>query len=128
MQLLQHNGAGIARAIAKEFPEAEDVDNNTTKGNKAKLGSYSAAYTKHGFIFNLYGQYFYGYGKNINYLALKDSLQRMVEFLQEARIGSVKIGIPKLGCGLAGGDWHAVENIIQETIGDFDVTVYTLEG
>lgn len=35
----------------------------------------------------------------------------------------MKIGLPLLGCGLAGGDWNIVKNIIEEELKDCDVTV-----
>jgi O-acetyl-ADP-ribose deacetylase (regulator of RNase III) len=33
------------------------------------------------------------------------------------------IGLPQIGCGLAGGDWDIVRNLIQEIMIDCDVTV-----
>lgn len=35
--------------------------------------------------------------------------------------------MPRIGCGLAGGDWAAVEAIINEELKDVDVYVYDLE-
>ena len=38
--------------------------------------------------------------------------------------------MPRIGCGLAGGDWKTIENIIQRTfidIADVDVYVYDLK-
>jgi O-acetyl-ADP-ribose deacetylase (regulator of RNase III) len=38
-----------------------------------------------------------------------------------------KIGFPKLGCGLAGGDWNFVSEIIKEVFYDQEVFVYELD-
>ena len=37
------------------------------------------------------------------------------------------IHMPRIGCGLAGGNWCAVEKIINEALSDVDVTVYDLK-
>jgi len=34
-----------------------------------------------------------------------------------------KIGLPKIGCGLAGGDWNIVQGIIEDELHDCDVTI-----
>ncbi len=35
----------------------------------------------------------------------------------------LRIGIPKIGCGLAGGDWKVVEQIIKEHLSEHDLTI-----
>jgi O-acetyl-ADP-ribose deacetylase (regulator of RNase III) len=35
----------------------------------------------------------------------------------------MRIGLPQIGCGLAGGDWNRVKEIIQRELKDMDVTV-----
>ncbi|EGL17721.1 hypothetical protein HMPREF9413_4472 [Paenibacillus sp. HGF7] len=38
------------------------------------------------------------------------------------------IALPyNIGCGLAGGDWDIVEQIIEEVFIDYDVTLYKFE-
>jgi O-acetyl-ADP-ribose deacetylase (regulator of RNase III) len=38
------------------------------------------------------------------------------------------VAIPKIGCGLAGGDWNIVEQLINDTVGDdLEIWVYELE-
>ena len=40
------------------------------------------------------------------------------------------VHMPRIGCGLAGGDWETIENIIQRMfidIADVDVFVYDLK-
>ena len=43
------------------------------------------------------------------------------------RTQRTKIAIPKIGCGLAGGDWNIVEQLINDTVGDdLEIWVYEL--
>lgn len=115
-------GAGIAPKIKKAFPEAWHVDRNTINGDRSKLGSLSWAYSDGVTIFNLYGQYYYGRGVNTDYSALRSSLRQMYLYLKPF----YKIGLPKLGCGLGGGDWNIVSKIIEEELNGFDVTIYEI--
>lgn len=93
-------GAGIALQIKREFPIAYKEDCKTTKGYKKKLGSYTRAnitldnisFT----ILNLYTQYGVGYG-SCDYNAIRDCLTKVnIEYKNK------KIGLPKIGSGLAG--------------------------
>jgi O-acetyl-ADP-ribose deacetylase (regulator of RNase III) len=34
-----------------------------------------------------------------------------------------RVGLPKIGCGLAGGDWNVVEFIMAEELTDVDLTI-----
>jgi len=62
----------------------------------------------------------------LDYRALHECL-RHVAFAYET-IPNVSIHMPRIGCGIAGGDWKRVELIIQETLSKagFPVTVYDL--
>jgi O-acetyl-ADP-ribose deacetylase (regulator of RNase III) len=41
---------------------------------------------------------------------------------------TVRIGYPKIGCGLAGGDWNIVSNIIDEELDGLDHTLVEYSG
>lgn len=119
-------GAGIAKALKDAYPEVYIADCKTTKGDKKKLGGYSVASTLDGLVFNLYGQYHYGRGElHTDYAALRESLLNMAHMLRHSGFCG-KIGIPKLGCGLAGGQWEEVELIVEQSLWDFHVIVYEL--
>lgn len=34
------------------------------------------------------------------------------------------IAIPKIGAGLAGGDWETIRPILEEVFNDYDLTIY----
>ena len=121
-------GAGIAKQIAKEFPEAEHVDKQTVRGDLSKLGSYTTiAYaitnTANQFqslhIVNGYTQNNYGRGLvNVDY----DAIRTLFKAIKRDFSG-LRIGYPLIGCGLAGGDWSIVEPIINEELEGEDHTL-----
>lgn len=140
--------SGIAPQIKRAFPEAWEADNATKKGDKTKLGRFTSntitrAYTtERGIdipkVYNLYGQYGYGRtGVDTDYEALRSSMalmsldlkidQKVRRFSQEGF--KFKVGLPKIGAGLGGGDWEIIEKIIEEelTANGHDVTIYVLD-
>lgn len=57
------------------------------------------------------------------YKSLEICLTKLAEY---AVAEGATIHMPRIGCGLAGGDWSVVESIINRTLKDVDVTVYDL--
>ncbi|MCL6318735.1 hypothetical protein EXT67_20750 [Pectobacterium atrosepticum] len=130
--------SGIAPDIAKAFPEAWAADRMTVKGDRAKLGTLSSAFSTNGLlVYNLYSQYTFTGRKegkmDLDYWALRSALSAMAVSLHaECRIldmstHDLKIGLPKIGAGLAGGDWAIISKIIESRLRDFDVTIYVLK-
>lgn len=125
--------SGIAPQIVKMFPEAGEVDNETLKGDKGKLGSATACYDEfHNVtVVNLYGQYHYGREKGkvyVDYNALRESFGVMKNFMSQTT-RYPRIGLPKLAAGLSGGDWNIIQQIIKDelTAYGYDVTIYVLD-
>lgn len=117
-------GSGVAKALREAFPEIYEADCQTERGDYNKLGSLSWTFNEHGMMFNLYGQFNYGYdGSQFTDLAaLENSMQIMKLFLDAANV--TKVGLPRLGCVLAGAKWEDVEAIIERQLSDKDVIVY----
>ena len=119
-------GSGIALQIKKEFPSAYIADCNSTKGDINKLGQITYSLLDHGFrkplfIVNMYTQYQYGRDKRYaDYDAIKSCMIKLGE--RFSAVG-VKIGMPKIGCGLGGGDWNIVSKIIEEQLSHRDITI-----
>lgn len=116
-------GAGIARQIRAVFPQAYLADLATVKGDKDKLGSYSIAYhTSHGkglTIVNGYTQYQYaGRGTLADYEAISKLFARVKQDFAGQRIG-----YPKIGAGLAGGDWQRISRQIDQALEGEDHTL-----
>lgn len=137
---------GIAPLIFSAFPEAKEADDATKVGDKSKLGLYSAAFSPREeggllWVFNLYGQYHFDnrredYGTI--YPKLKSALAHMASVLRtnldvtgfrDEKL-KLKVGLPLIGCGLAGGNWFVVEKMIEKTLGmvqGVEVYIYTLD-
>lgn len=112
-------GAGIAKDIKREFDGAYIVDSQTKKGDYNKLGNYTKAYQHGVWIYNLYTQYEYGREKiQIDYDALTLCLRKL-----NRECAGKTIGLPLIGCGLAGGNWEKVKQIIKNELYDMDIKI-----
>ncbi|ENW79218.1 hypothetical protein F908_02690 [Acinetobacter sp. NIPH 284] len=109
-------GAGIAKVIKQEFPEAYQADLNTIYGDKDKLGTYGQAHIKRDnynfIIINAYTQFNWrGQGKKADYAAIKQVFRSIKKDFSAA-----SIGYPMIGAGLAKGDWNIISAIIDEEL------------
>ena len=116
-------GAGIAKTIKSEFPEAYIADQNTSCGDKNKLGNYSKTLIKNDcyefVIVNAYTQYNWkGKGNKADYAAIRNVFSKLKKEYQ-----SMRIGYPLIGAGLAGGDWDIISKIIDEELEGLDHTL-----
>lgn len=113
-------GAGLAKLISKKYNSALKADQATVYGDKTKLGTYSKATTKDGDIINAYTQFKYGGGKvNADLDAIRDVFIKINEDYK----GKV-ICIPKIGAGLAKGNWKEIKRVINEVTPDVEIDVY----
>lgn len=123
-------GAGIAPQMAKAFEcDRFDLENEKLKGAIQKLGNIDFKYVaidanKTIAVVNSYTQF--NYGKNhidgtykpLDYEALILCM-RKINYVFKGK----HIGLPKIGAGLAGGDWNKIKQIIQTELKDCNVTV-----
>lgn len=116
-------GKGIALAIRTQFPEAYAVDQATLKGDAKKLGTISVAEIRRQdlnfYVVNAYTQlHWRGTGVKADYAAIRSAMQAV-----KARFSGKRIGYPKIGAGLAGGDWQIISAIIEEELRDENHTL-----
>lgn len=110
-------GAGVAKQIREHFPPVYLVDKEDIREPISRLGDFTKYESCSGrIILNLYTQ-FYG-GPNLNLDALKLCLSK-VNYLYAGK----HIGLPKIGCGIAGGDWEIVKEIIKTHLTSCKVTI-----
>lgn len=135
-----HNtmGSGIAGEIRRRIPSMVEVDSMTVAGDIRKLGTFTLADT--GFVsqtgnpdfytvmgVNLYTQATIGKpGNNVDYDGLARGLYQLNLMFIDFDV-QPKIGIPKIGAGLGGGDWTRIRAII-ESIGFKDITYVEFTG
>lgn len=142
-------GAGIAPQIAKVFGvNSFPLEMEKYKGDINKLGQidYKKLYLEDTgrwtpypdengewvdvivTIVNSYTQYKYGTNhldgdkKPLDYDALTLCLRKI-----NRKFKGLHVGLPQIGCGLAGGDWNIVKGIIQKELKDCQVTVVIYE-
>jgi O-acetyl-ADP-ribose deacetylase (regulator of RNase III) len=115
-------GSGVALAIRNRFPRAYEKYKDQlifTLGTvqfvecKDKLG------TK--WIGNCLTQQFYGRNKvqYCSYDAIQKCLEEVVHFCAKNNITA--FAMPKIGCGLGGGNWKIVSNIVEEVTADRNI-------
>lgn len=121
-------GAGIAKQIQRLYPESYIVDRNyhIPVGNRNRLGNFSCTDMKNDVvIFNMYSQFHYGRGKQTDYQAFKLALNIILITIIHSGKSRLKIGMPYgIGCGLAGGDWKIVSEIIKSASKEKNVDIF----
>lgn len=119
-------GAGIAKIIKETYPEALKSDKQTRYGDKNKLGTYSFANIlvngNEQYIVNAYTQFNYGRGKD---LFSYETFPKLLNSIKE-EFGELRIGLPLIGCGLAGGDENRIISMIEAGFDGVNYTIVTL--
>lgn len=121
-------GGGIALQVRQKYPEVYKKYVNVCKKYDADtlLGMMQTAKANDGtVIVNMFSQNDFGHdGCYTDYDAMRNGLET-VRALYEGK----SIAIPYLiGCGLGGGDWKIVSQIIEEVFADREVTLYEYNG
>jgi O-acetyl-ADP-ribose deacetylase (regulator of RNase III) len=109
-------GSGVAGQIARLFPLAkEEYVRKFKSKEKWKLGDVQFVRVNEKLIIaNCATQYNYGTDKvHVDYDAVASIFNKIIDYAEPT---GLSIAVPKIGCGLAGGDWSCVSNIIQQTL------------
>ena len=121
-------GAGIALEIKKKIPEAYWADVMYSQNlDYNKLSNWSIASVRNrlgkvGFVINLYTQY--NGGSDLYEHALLLGFQKLKHFI----LTDKKIGIPFIGCGIAGGDWDKLKPQIVEIMKNHKLTIVEFDN
>ena len=122
-------GSGVAKAIKERYPEAYKAYIASIPLGGMELGRITFHRNEQGFyVFNAITQKYYGRDKSViyvNYNAIKESFDLLNKFCSEEGISH--IALPKIGAGLANGDWSIIEKIIEEECTDVQPVVYILK-
>ncbi len=86
-------------------------------------------------IYNLIGQKNYGYDGDTRYVSY-DAITDGLEFLDRNVLNiraehpdyMLKLHMPAIGSGLAGGSWHIISSIIERHSENYQPIVYLLDG
>lgn len=123
-------GIGIARQIRDRFPQVYIQYKNMCDSFKGTgrssdlLGRADFVRLDNeniGWVGNLFAQDGYGHDKcYTDYHALRMCMRKVNQ-----KFAGMNVAIPyRIGCGLGGGDWEVVLNIIEEELVDCNVTLY----
>jgi O-acetyl-ADP-ribose deacetylase (regulator of RNase III) len=122
-------GKGFVVPLGQKYPIAKEKYLKFIKMTREenRLGSVSfAKATDNIIVANIIGQYNI-YPKDgkipLDYEALEKGFRSVIEMFQTNDI-PLTVHMPKIGCGLAGGDWNRVEEIIKNTFINSNIEVY----
>lgn len=112
-------GSGVAKHIRTKYPDVyKDYLDAFNFPQRPQLGDILITQVdKFKYIISAMTQEFYGRDGilYVQYDALREAFRRTNTFLNslDARLS---LHFPKIGCGLAGGDWKIVSTIIEEEV------------
>lgn len=117
-------GAGLAKQIRSRYPDVYTSYKKVCNTQTDLLGKVQLVATPDCRVANLFSQSDYGTGKcYTNYEALATCLTKL-RYRMEV-LGLKELGLPYgLGCGLAGGNWKIVYEIIRDVFTPSEITVY----
>jgi O-acetyl-ADP-ribose deacetylase (regulator of RNase III) len=122
-------GKGFVLAISRRWPEPEAAYRRWARsGQKFGLGMVQLVKVEdHLRVANMVAQH--GYVSRANPVAIRyDALAQCLSTLAgQIGVGTL-IHMPRIGCGLAGGNWDQIEPLLEEHLAKagFDVWVYDL--
>lgn len=128
--------SGLAKQIREVYP---DVYQSYMRGNMT-LGTINATYSykANKTFFNCITQEYYGRDKTIRYIdynAIEECIKKISQFIYNVKSNTLTNGqfnindhvaLPKIGCGLGGGDWYIISKIIEDNSIFFQPIVYEL--
>jgi O-acetyl-ADP-ribose deacetylase (regulator of RNase III) len=119
-------GSGVAKAIKDKYPIAfRDYNKLCSEGLGLKLLGVAQFVrgSDNRVVCNLFGQFKF-LPRNIRHTDY-DALKTGFETIKKT-YPSQDIAMPKIGCGLGGGDWSVVSVIIESIFDDRDVYIYEI--
>jgi O-acetyl-ADP-ribose deacetylase (regulator of RNase III) len=114
--------SGVAKAIREEYPTVYDDYRATyeAQGKKLHLGQVIVTRTLERTILNIISQEYYGRNPNVVYVSY-DAIEKAILRINE--MGYIRVAFPKIGAGLANGNWDRISSIIEKA-SDFTPIVY----
>lgn len=112
--------SGLAPQMAKAFGTNKfKMEDTIYYGDINKLGIIDFQKFEDIYVVNCYTQYSFDMStKPLDYAALELCLKKINEIFK-----GLHIGLPLIGCHLAGGDWNIVKPMIQKELKDMNITI-----
>lgn len=132
-------GAGFTRALSRKWPSVERTYRRwASKGlseqinpEEFRLGEIHICWANRGddnwiAVAHMLAQHGVGTDqRRVDYEALAICLASLRKRAIEKQ---ARLALPRIGCGLAGGDWSVIGPMIERRLDGIDVTVYDLPG
>lgn len=127
-------GSGVAKALYTKWPKVKEkyyeffMENNAGLDGENFLGEIDDIMVDNEtgkVVVNCFTQQYFGYNDNLylDYGALENCMYQLFDTC--VFYGVDEVAIPKIGCGLAGGDWTKVKEILDKSFPyNFKVKVY----
>jgi O-acetyl-ADP-ribose deacetylase (regulator of RNase III) len=120
-------GAGLAFMIRLKYPKVYSNYRllcEETVRKKDLLGAVQIVSVGDRSIANLFGQYEYGYAQcNTDYEAFEKAMRSLKDLASDKTLAFPY----RIGCGLGGGDWGIILDIMTATAINADITIYKKE-
>lgn len=125
-------GRGFVLALSRRYPDAEVAYRRWARQPAPDDPPFSlgqvqfVAVAPDLWIANMLAQHGYQTPNNsvpLDYAALERCLEKLADFTTTQ---GATVHMPRIGAGLAGGDWERVEALIARCLAKCDATVYTL--
>jgi O-acetyl-ADP-ribose deacetylase (regulator of RNase III) len=119
-------GSGVALGMLQKHVKARESYFDKHYNGCWKLGEVQFVASGNKIIANCATQKnFLPRGKcHADYNAIKICMRKVKDY---ARLRNLTVAIPKIGAGLAGGDWKLIEDILNDVFVDYDIVVYSLD-
>jgi len=124
-------GAGLALQVKRKYPIvfSRYIESCNSLTWESVLSGGAVDFVKVNpklYVANLFAQRHYGTDRtHTNYEYFRTGMKTLARFSIREKL---PVAIPyKIGCGLAGGDWQLVSDIIQNELENIDYTIYRLE-
>lgn len=125
-------GSGVAGQMVKIYPITRDHYIHKFENEGWKLGDVQFVAVEHislwtsRYVANCATQkeYYPRDRVHADYEAIRKCMQQVKDF---AKMHDLTVAIPKIGAGLAGGDWKIIEQILEAVFQDYNVAVYHLD-
>lgn len=120
-------GSGVAGQIAKKYPQAKRDYHEKFRTEGWQLGEIQAVICEGRIVVNCCTQQTYG-RENTRYCDYEAIATCIDKLLSACLKNGLTLAIPKIGAGLANGDWKVIEQDIERLSEKYgiDVNVYVL--
>lgn len=123
-------GSGVAKVLFERYPNVRSIylqqHHSHMIAGEPFLGSFHICPNDPHIVINAITQDKYGYDGKV--YASYDAITKVFTSINEAApgLGIDMIAMPRIGAGLAGGDWTVISEIIENTSDNYQPVVYTL--